>query len=421
MFGAVRRVVVSVVAVAVAASVSASSRVAMGAASPTGPTALTTGERSVCVKVSRKSQTVNVPATGGVRAELTIAGFPSGVAGCLPIRVGTGDAIDPTVLAATQTAGAPAVAPALAALGAAGWAPRAEGGAPVRPLLTVTVGSGTDASPLVPFGAPVVVTGTTLTAATSLGLPDGTYYAVITRPDGTRSEFNPIVRFVARKGVLRVATETGEDGKKLPVMSIVSGASTLSLYPLGVVPSVEGGVPTVDPTDPSATSTPGSSVPAITMPATTLVPVPPHQPVPKGVFGAPPPDYGALMGTVSWSWSNCTRSGLCVMSGRPVSSGGGSPSELQIPAGFEGSVAFSLSIGYMGIRQVAITGCPSWWKVSASISGIGAIVAGARPAGAPPRTRPCTITFSTLPPGRNGSGYGLELVVRELDMGVRPT
>lgn len=364
---------------------------------------LPSGERSVCIAPKTRSQSVRIPATGGITATLTFAAFPAGVTGCVPMRLGTGKRVAVPVGSEATVPPAPAIGRGMSAM----VTQTPEPSKPPAPLLTITIGAGTDAAPFIPLTRPILVTGTTLTAAASLKLPDGIYIATVTQTDGTRGLLSPNLRFIARKGVLRVAPIVGLNGQPLPLMEFVDGTSTLALYPLGVMPPEP-----IDDVLDTPSTTPGDPATSIPLPATTIPPTPPLTKPTSGAFGRPLAD-GPLIGSVTFQWSGCTTDPRCVQT-RPIQFAWPA-SPLDIPAGFEGVAEFSTNIGYMGIRQVIVTGCPPQFSVVATVAGSGTL-------SVPPGIRGtgCRITFSTLPKGKQGTYYTFELAVRELDQGTRP-
>ena len=364
-------------------------------------TRLPTDVHVACVRPQTSAQAVSLPRTGGVTVLISFGAFPGDASGCDYVRVGTGANVEPT---------RPPVAPSLAASG--GRLPTGvrivTPTAAKGPILTVTVGEGLDAKSL--FGTAAIVTGMKLKASPNL-FPDGTYYATITTTSALTSSLAPVIAFKAKGGVLTIAPLETPDGKAFPLLIKADTSSIIALYPRGVEPP-----PAYENLDQLPTSTPPAN--SIPPPPSTLVPEPAHGSPGRGTYGNPPPDLGTQVGIVSWDWTEgCSRNPGCAMSDRPVQQQS-IGATVQIPGGLVGRVTFVLNIGYMGITSYTTKNCPKDWALDISVRGSGTIlIPGSSPAGASSGSAYCTITFSTLPPGRHGDSYTEDVVVTYISIG----
>ena len=149
----------------------------------------------------------------------------------------------------------------------------------------------------------------------------------------------------------------------------------------------------------------------------TAIPTSNITPIPGiTTYGQPPPPEGTKIGTYSYDWAvGCPDEGnACSQVDREVDFYNYPYTPLYVKGGMYGSIVFNLQLQGYGYTQVDTSSCPSDWDVSAGISGSGSItIPQSDPFGAP-NYPSCTIVFSTLPPGKSGAYYTLELRVTGL-------
>jgi hypothetical protein len=277
-----------------------------------------------------------------------------------------------------------------------------------RPLLTISIGEAEGNTTI--FEYTTIVTGMKIFAP---GLPNGIYPVLIMPIEPS----NPVLQFSANNGVLTLLPETGPPGEPLqPVILPASTGTVFAIYPEGSVPIVcvtpsPSPSPTQSPT-PSPTPTGPTPTPSSTpIPSASPTQFPTAMPVP-GRVGQPPPAVNAVIGAYSFtdpSTESC-QSGqlLCNGTNVPITQVDGSQAAIDIPFNFYGTITFAANIGYMGIYPPVVITCPSDWTVVAGIDGSGSVsVPSSDPFGS---GGPCSILYSTLPPGdENNNAYSEEL------------
>jgi len=348
---------------------------------------LRTESHTVCVVPSTTPQDVALPPTGGISGTLSFDAFPAGATGgCDTVKISTGDSVE---VVETQSL-SPFSLHVLA------------NGAKPKPILTISVGEGIDGNAL--FGQKAIVTGAVLNASPDLSFPDGTYYMTVTRMVGTETRVDVVV-LTATNGELRVSPITSPNGgASFPVLIAANTTAILSLYAKDVIP------PAADPANQSAAP---KEVDVTDAGLPPLPPDPPHDPPLAGSYGNPPPTAGSPIGYVRTIWTpGCSGNPGCDLT-KPISSGGGNDTLIDAPAGMVGTVTYTTNIGYMALAQVK-TACPPEWDVNAGLNGSGVITI---PPSAP-FTGVCTITYSTVPPNKDGSGYEIVFKLRGLDIGA---
>lgn len=382
----------------VAALVAACGGSASPAPSQAGFSSLPTDSHNICVTPGPEPQDVTLPTTGGVTGTISFDAYPAGASGCDNLQIATGSAVEIPPPIAWSGSGIRLVASAdrrpvirLAAVVT-----------PPTPILTISVGEGLQGNPI--FGSTTIVTGMTLTGSPE-NLPDGTYYATITTIYGQRSTVNSVIPFIAKNGVLTVAPIALPNGKNFPVIISAATSSIIVLYARGVPPPEAYQSPI-----PTSSSAPTSASPK---PSISLPPIVTAQPIPNA-YGFPPPAGGPI-GIYAYDWAGCTGNPGCSGDGMIQQQNGGGT--MQVPTGMWGTITFSADIGYMGIYEPIVKDCPLDWTVIALPSGGGSIIIPySDPLATPPQNSLCTITYQTVPPGANGSGY--EEVLSLLPIGI---
>jgi hypothetical protein len=332
---------------------------------------LAASDNHVCAHTKKSKQTVSLPPTGGVTGSLSFAAFRGKPGDCDYVKVSTGGDIEHTK-------------PHVNSMHVPGAGPKSG----IKPILTISVGEGFDAHPV--FDNSSIISGMKLTISPDLNPPDGTYYATITTISKDTITYSGVITFTAKDGVLRVSNSTLPDGKNFPLVVIAKTSSIISLYPLNAVPPP----PTPSPT-----------------PSATPVPTPTPFPQPTGAPGTSgnpaPPEY-TFMGTYQHDIPAppcpgvpvpCKRTDIWLYQTQFGAA-------LIVPDPMYGTVKFDAQIGYMGLYAPVTNDCPKDWDVSAGLGGSGSITI---PKNDPYVGQDCTLTFSTRPPGKNGTFYTEEV------------
>jgi hypothetical protein len=202
-------------------------------------TTLATATNTVCVTPSSSTQSVALPATGGVSGTISFGAYPAGAAGCDSVVISTG--ADVTTAELMMRSAQDAV--------------RESNANSSAPLLTISVGEAFGSSgPVSAFGYQTIVSGMQLTVAPNLNFPDGTYYATVTASGQTF-----IIPFTAKGGVLTVAG--GAAG--LPVLILAGSSALITLYQQGVMPNTPSPSPSSSASaSPSASPSPTGGAPS---------------------------------------------------------------------------------------------------------------------------------------------------------------
>jgi hypothetical protein len=327
-----------------------------------------------CVHSIASSQKVSLPPTGDVSGTISFDAFPPAAKGCDYVKIATGADSEaaPSMLSPdtmrTDNAGGP------------------------KPLLTISIGEGLNSQEF--FGDKTVISGMQLQVSPNLNFPDGTYYASIETTSGQRSSLFGVIAFTAKDGVLKIASITAPNGKTIPLVFLAKTSSIITLWPRGVYPPGERSTPTPSPS-PKATKSP------------TPTPSPTRTGAP-GAYGNPPPYDGTTFGTYSYVWDvpPCTGAPYqCTETDQPLTQGWNGNADggaLRVPTGISGVVRFDGDIAYMHLYPPVKNDCPSDWNVVAGITGTGSITI---PGSDPWMGQDCTITWSTIPPGKTGQYY----------------
>ncbi len=354
---------------------------------------LATDAHVVCVTPSTSPQDISLPSTGGFSGTLSFDAFPGGATGgCDEVKIATG--------ASVETLHTASVSPGAVRLLATASAP--------TPILTISVGEGLDGNPL--FGSEAIVTGMVLKTSPDLNFADGTYYMTISKTSGTTTTRVDAVILTATNGVLRIAPLTIPNGtsgtSQFPVVILANTTATLSVYARGVIPPASADTSSTDSTPPSVNVSDAGLPPLPTD-------LPPHGTPMAGARGFPPPDSGATIGYSSANWaSGCSGNPGCNLI-HPIISGGGVVTPIDAVAGMSGVVTYETNIAYMGLVSATID-CPQDWGVAAGLDGSGTISIPE----SDPFTGTCTITYSTIASGQNGTGYEIVFGLRGLDIGA---
>jgi hypothetical protein len=328
---------------------------------------LKTARNVVCAHAKTSDQTVKLPSTAGIFGTMSFKAFSPKASGCDYVKISTGGDIEKAKVIA-QFAHLAGIDPNAAA----------------SPLLTISVGEAFNADPV--FDKSSIISGMQLKTSANLNFPDGTYYATITTTKKGTITYTGVIVLIAKNGVLTVAppAKFPPDGRKFPLVFIANSSSIITLYPRGVVPPP----PTASPTP-----TPKGS------PTPTPFPIPTGAP---GFYGNPPPPVGALIGQVSYEYPEPPCTGVpypCEASGIPIYQENGAALIVHLAYG---TVAYDAgSIAYMGLKSYT-DDCPKDWTVNAGLNGTGEIII---PKNDPWVGQNCTITMSTIPKGKDGSGY----------------
>lgn len=219
---------------------------------PTAPiapslTSLPTATNTLCVTPSTSAQTVALPSTGGVSGSIEFGGFSAAASGCDGVTISTGSDVE-SAQSSQRRASQAKIDSAAAA---------------VAPLLTISVGAGAQQN----FTEQTIVTGIQLNVASSVNLPDGTYYATITPSPVTGPG---VFTFTAKSGALRTSSV---------FEAIVFNASvitTIAVYPLAVNPTSTA-TPSASPTasgNPTPTPMPSASGTGSPTPRPSVSPTP---------------------------------------------------------------------------------------------------------------------------------------------------